>query len=159
MAQHDLKTTIKNNSHRIIILIPGENGRVRYRLGIAGITETNGHIVLKTNQAQEQLIIPPDVMVMNIDKKQVFILNKQVPFTTMEFKLLELLLRHKETYVAREVINIALWGSVVTRTNVLDVTVKKVRDKLKSELKYSPLKTLEGGGYGLFFNRYLTTKD
>ncbi len=132
MAQLDnLKTTIKNNSNRIKILVPAEAGRPRYWLYITGITETNGYVVLKTNQAQEQLIIPPDVLVMNIDKKQVFILNKQVMFTTMEFKLLELLLRHKESYIAREIINTHLWGSVVTRTNVLDVTVKKVRDKLR----------------------------
>ena len=67
-----------------------------------------------------------------------------IPLTERESRLLEHLLRHRGEVVSRERLLSAVWGySFRTDTNVVEVGVKRLRDKLGTHR----IETVRGSGY------------
>ncbi|MBF0096978.1 MAG: response regulator transcription factor [Magnetococcales bacterium] len=69
---------------------------------------------------------------MDRKKHQVFAHNQEVALTSMEFKLLEILLTHKGVVQSRDALLAAVWNSHNTaiQTRTVDVHVKRLRQKL-----------------------------
>lgn len=82
----------------------------------------------------------------NLDEKSVYIDNKNVEFTALEFKILVLLFTNIGKTITREQILEKIWdvaGNFVN-DNTLTVYIKRIRDKLE-EADY--IKTIKGIGY------------
>lgn len=78
-------------------------------------------------------------------------LNKEpIELTSKEFAVLELLARHKDEVVTRTMIMEHVWGSdFETFSNVIDVYIKNLRNKIDKKHGQKLIHTIRGSGYRL----------
>ncbi len=97
-----------------------------------------------TEQTKKRVI--GDILVLDLEKYEVFVEGKKIELTTTEFKILELLSQRKGVVFTREQILDHLWGidkAVLDRT--IDVHIKNLREKLGKAAKF--IKSIRGIGY------------
>ncbi len=76
--------------------------------------------------------------------------SRQIILTAKEFSLLALLIRRSGQIVSKTVITEMVWGITFdTNTNVVEVMVKRLRDKLDHPSEHRLLHTVRGLGYVL----------
>ncbi len=95
---------------------------------------------------EEKNIIQKDNIVINLDSGQVFVNNKEVYFTSLEYKILVLLFQNFNRVITRDVLIDKIWditGKIVN-DNTLSVYIKRIREKLNND---SIIKTIKGIGY------------
>jgi two-component system copper resistance phosphate regulon response regulator CusR len=87
---------------------------------------------------------------MNLDSKEVIRDGKKISLTAKEFQLLEYLLRNKNRVVSRSDIAISVWDiDFDTNTNVIDVYISYLRNKIDKESGQKLIQTQVGMGYVL----------
>jgi two-component system, OmpR family, copper resistance phosphate regulon response regulator CusR len=85
---------------------------------------------------------------MNLDSKEVRRGNVPISLTAKEFQLLEYLLRNKNKVVSRADIAINVWDiDFDTNTNVIDVYINYLRNKVDKPFEYKLIHTQVGMGY------------
>ncbi|MEP7376876.1 MAG: response regulator transcription factor [Chitinophagaceae bacterium] len=85
---------------------------------------------------------------MNLDRKEVRRDGKIINLTAKEFQLLEYLLRNKNKVVSRVDIAISVWDvDFETNTNVIDVYISYVRNKVDKHFEHKLIQTHVGMGY------------
>jgi DNA-binding response OmpR family regulator len=85
---------------------------------------------------------------MNLDSKEVKRENKVINLTAKEFQLLEYLLRNKNRVVSRADIAVNVWDiDFDTNTNVIDVYINYVRNKVDKQFAQKLIQTQVGMGY------------
>ena len=85
---------------------------------------------------------------MNLDSKEVKRSGKIINLTAKEFQLLEFLLRNKNRVVSRADIAINVWDiDFDTNTNVIDVYINYVRNKVDKKFSQKLIQTQVGMGY------------
>ncbi len=85
---------------------------------------------------------------MNLDSKEVKRGDKIINLTAKEFQLLEYLLRNKNRVVSRADIAINVWDiDFDTNTNVIDVYINYVRNKVDKPFNEKLIQTQVGMGY------------
>ena len=85
---------------------------------------------------------------MNLDSKEVKRDDMIINLTTKEFQLLEYLLRNKNKVVSRIDIAVNVWGvDFETNTNVIDVYISYVRNKIDKGFGHKLIQTHVGMGY------------
>lgn len=85
---------------------------------------------------------------MNLDSKEVKRENTVINLTAKEFQLLEYLLRNKNRLVSRADIAINVWNiDFDTNTNVIDVYINYVRNKVDKPFEHKLIQTHVGTGY------------
>lgn len=85
---------------------------------------------------------------MNLDSKEVKRNNKPISLTAKEFQLLEYLLRNKNKVVSRADIAINVWDvDFETNTNVIDVYINYLRNKIDKSFDHKLIQTHIGMGY------------
>lgn len=85
---------------------------------------------------------------MNLDSKEVKRGNKIINLTAKEFQLLEYLLRNKNKVVSRVDIAINVWDiDFETNTNVIDVYISYLRNKVDKHSQHKLIQTHVGMGY------------
>lgn len=85
---------------------------------------------------------------MNLDSKQVTRADNVIILTSKEFQLLEYLLRNKNRVVSRADIAINVWDiDFDTNTNVIDVYINYVRNKVDKPFNRKLIQTHVGMGY------------
>lgn len=90
---------------------------------------------------------------MNLDSKEVIRAGKVINLTAKEFQLLEYLLRNKNRLVSRADIAINVWDiDFDTNTNVIDVYINYVRNKVDKQFEQKLIQTHVGMGYILKAN-------
>jgi len=76
--------------------------------------------------------------------------GEQLELTAREFELLELFLRHPRQVLSRERILQDVWGfDYLGDSNLVDVRIKYLRDKLESGGRTRVIQTVRGAGYAL----------
>lgn len=76
--------------------------------------------------------------------------GQQISLQIREFKLLLYLLQHANMVVTRSMLLEAVWGySFDPQTNVIDVQISRLRNKLDKPFSYSLIHTVRGEGYML----------
>jgi DNA-binding response OmpR family regulator len=76
--------------------------------------------------------------------------DRELGLTQRETMFLEYLLRNAGRIVSRDMIEAALWpGEVEIASNVIDVYMRRLRNKLHAPGEPSMLKTVRGFGYRL----------
>jgi DNA-binding response OmpR family regulator len=90
---------------------------------------------------------------MNLDNKEVNRGGRKVKLTTKEFQLLEYLIRNKNRVVSRADLAINVWDvDFDTNTNVIDVYISYVRNKIDKDFDHKLIQTHVGMGYILKTN-------
>lgn len=85
---------------------------------------------------------------MNLDNKEVHRDGKRIKLTAKEFQLLEYLLRNKNRVVSRADLAINVWDvDFNTNTNVIDVYISYVRNKVDRDFEHKLIQTHVGMGY------------
>lgn len=85
---------------------------------------------------------------MNLDSKEVKRANIPISLTAKEFQLLEYLMRNKNKVVSRADIAINVWDiDFDTNTNVIDVYINYVRNKVDKKFDQKLIHTQVGMGY------------
>lgn len=85
---------------------------------------------------------------MNVDSKEVKRSGETISLTAKEFQLLEYLLRNKNRVVSRADIAISVWDiDFDTNTNVIDVYINYLRNKVDKPFPQKLIQTQVGMGY------------
>jgi two-component system, OmpR family, response regulator MprA len=89
-------------------------------------------------------------LTMDSDSRQVTRGKRLVPLTAKEYELLELFLRHPRQVLSREVIFDRVWGyDFGGESNVLEVYIRYLRQKLEAENESRLIHTVRSVGYVL----------
>ena len=99
----------------------------------------------KTQDSGEKIKIG-DILLIDLNKFQVFVENKKIDLTPTEFRILKILTTKKGWVFTRDQILDHLWGhdkAVLDRT--IDVHIKNLREKLGKAKKF--IKNVRGIGY------------
>jgi two-component system response regulator MprA len=76
--------------------------------------------------------------------------GERLDLTAKEYEVLEFFMRHPRYVFSRDVIYECVWGSeLLTGSNVIDVLVMRLREKLEAGEKPRLLHTIRGAGYSL----------
>ncbi len=101
----------------------------------------------RMGHASEQNKLRAGDIVMDLDTRTVTRAGKEVELTPTEFALLELFLRHPQRVFTRETLLNLVWGyNFVGETNVVDVHVSHLREKL-NDRPARLIRTHYGVGY------------
>lgn len=85
---------------------------------------------------------------MYIDKHKVERAGNEIKLTLQEFKLLKLLLENKDRVLSRTELLDTVWGvNYDTNTNVVDVYISYLRNKIDRDGLSKLIKTIKGRGY------------
>ena len=99
-------------------------------------------------------ILKAEDLEMNLDSKEVKREGRLINLTAKEFQLLEYLMRNKNRVVSRADIAINVWDiDFDTNTNVIDVYINYVRNKIDKQFDRKLIQTQVGMGYVLKENR------
>ncbi|RYD99261.1 MAG: response regulator transcription factor [Sphingobacteriales bacterium] len=108
-------------------------------------------VLLKRTQAQVQPvsnILRAEDLEMQLDRKEVRRNGQAIHLTAKEFQLLEYLLRHKNRVVSRADIALNVWEiDFDTNTNVIDVYINYLRNKVDKPFAQKLIHTQVGMGY------------
>lgn len=98
----------------------------------------------------EAEILQADDLQMELTSRQVSRGGKNVELTKKEYDLLKYMLANKGMVVTREQILEKVWGyEYLGDTNVVDVYVKYLRDKIDQTHEWKLIRTIRGVGYSL----------
>ena len=76
--------------------------------------------------------------------------DTEITLTTKEFALLEMLLRRPGTVISRDLLLEHCWDfAYASRSNVVDVHIRALRDKIDRPFMVSSIETVRGAGYRL----------
>ncbi|QCR32413.1 response regulator transcription factor [Lysinibacillus sp. SGAir0095] len=102
---------------------------------------------VQKNEVEENDLIKVRDIIINPQSYEVLFENKKLELTKTEYDLLKLLCENKNRVCEREMILQSVWGyTTEVETNVVDVYIRHLRAKLKTEL--SPyIETVRGVGY------------
>lgn len=104
--------------------------------------------VAHLNQITQSNIINIDGLTIDKDAFNVTCNNEKLELTKTEFDLLLLLAENKNHVLHREQILDHVWGyESVVETNVVDVYIRYLRNKLKAYNKQKLIETVRGVGY------------
>ncbi len=85
---------------------------------------------------------------MNLDTREVWRQNRAVHLTAKEFQLLEYLVRNRNRVVSRADIAVSVWDiDFDTNTNVIDVYINYIRNKIDKPFDSKLIQTQVGMGY------------
>lgn len=89
-----------------------------------------------------------DDLILYTDQHRVVRGGKEVKLTLQEFKLLKLLMEHKNKVLPRTQILDTVWGiNYDSNTNVVDVYISYLRHKIDYEATHKLIETVKGIGY------------
>ena len=93
-------------------------------------------------------MLKADDLEMNLDSKEVIRGEEKISLTAKEFQLLEYLLRNKNRVVSRSDIALNVWDiDFDTNTNVIDVYINYLRNKVDKPFGQKLIQTHVGMGY------------
>jgi two-component system response regulator MprA len=100
-------------------------------------------------EGQGEVLRVADLM-MDTGTREVRRGNRKLELTAKEFDLLELFMRHPRQVLTREVIFDRIWGyDFGGESNIIEVYVRYLRQKMESENEPRLLQTVRGYGYAL----------
>src|SRR5215207_6778672 len=106
--------------------------------------------LLRRSLPPEQEILEFEDLVLVPSTRDVTRSGVPMELTTREFELLELFIRHPRQVLSRDLIFSRVWGSdFLGESNVIDVHVMRLRDKLEAGDRSRLVHTIRGAGYSL----------
>ncbi|TDM13263.1 response regulator transcription factor [Macrococcus lamae] len=104
-------------------------------------------VIMRRNQSKAS-VITIDQLVIDLDAFTVSVGNEIIELTKTEYELLKLLAENQKHVLTREQILTHVWGyESEVETNVVDVYIRYLRNKLKPYQLQSIIETVRGVGY------------
>lgn len=101
-------------------------------------------------KADETRRLKYDDLVMDLDTREVFRGNRSIELTAKEFELLRLFMDNPRRVLSRDVIMEKIWGYDYSgESNVLEVYINMLRQKLEEAGEKRLIQTVRGAGYVL----------
>jgi two-component system OmpR family response regulator len=95
-----------------------------------------------------EIVLSAGDVTMDVLARKVARGGENIPLQAREFKLLEFLLRHKNQVVTRTMLLEHVWEyHFDPQTNVIDVHISRLRQKIDRDPTHSLIKTIRGAGY------------
>lgn len=89
-------------------------------------------------------------LVLHLDNREVLIDGKKIPLTNVEFKIVQILVEHREAVVSKDKIIHYVWDEDASATdNALGIHITRLRKKLICEPNQELIETVWGLGYRL----------
>ncbi|RXK19225.1 response regulator transcription factor [Macrococcus sp. DPC7161] len=102
----------------------------------------------QAKQPESENTLTYDALTVDLDAFIVTVNQEKIDLTKTEFELLKLLLENKNHVLSREQILIKVWGyESEVETNVVDVYIRYLRNKLKPFQLHKMIETVRGVGY------------
>jgi two-component system response regulator MprA len=106
--------------------------------------------LLRRTQTERVQVLSFQDLTLDTSTRQANRKNRQISLTAKEYDLLELFLRHPRQVLTREMIFDRVWGyDFGGESNVLDVYIRYLRQKLEEEGELRLIHTVRGVGYVL----------
>jgi two-component system copper resistance phosphate regulon response regulator CusR len=104
------------------------------------------------NRRNSEMILSPVIKILDLElntiSKRVKRSDKEIKLTTLEYKLLELLLSHRGKVFERIEIAEKIWGTTFnTGTNFINVHINSLRNKIDKDYAKKLIHTVKGIGY------------
>ncbi len=107
-------------------------------------------LVRRQRPMQEQSTLQVGDLLMNFRTRKVMRASRDIPLQNREFVLLEYLMRHAGQVVTRTMLLENVWDfHFDPQTNVIDVQISRLRQKIDKGFDKSLIKTIRGAGYQL----------
>jgi two-component system, cell cycle response regulator CtrA len=109
------------------------------------------HVIVRRSKGHAQSVIQVGDVVLNLDSKTIEICEARVNLTGKEYKMLELLMLHKDRPVTKEMFLNHLYGGMdEPEVKIIDVFICKVRKKLAAASRgKNVIETIWGQGHVL----------
>ena len=105
-------------------------------------------LLRRTSQRPQIAELTAGDLAMDRAARQVRVAGTEIELSPKEFAVLELLLQHKDTVVTRSQLAEHAWDDAFDPlSNVVDVTIHRLRRKIDGERHARLLHTVKGGGY------------
>ncbi|HRF57851.1 MAG TPA: response regulator transcription factor, partial [Campylobacterales bacterium] len=105
--------------------------------------------VLRRTSVKKETLQYKDV-VMLIDSQQVFVADKEIFLTKLEFNLLSELIKNKNIVLSREALLSSVWRDDETyQDRTVDVAVKRLKEKIDPDKTKNYINSVRGVGYKL----------
>ncbi len=100
------------------------------------------------SRAEGPVLLHVGYLEMNTASREVMITGRLVQLTAKEYELLELFMRHPGEVLTRDVIYDRVWGyDFGGESNIIEVYVRYLRQKLEEDGEERMLHTVRGAGY------------
>lgn len=107
-------------------------------------------ILRRSTKTQSEKLLTYKGIIMDVDSYTVKVENRPVELTKLEFKLLRILIEHKNTSLTRKYLLKEVWGSEENyKTETVNVAITRLKEKIDPEKKKNYIRTLRGMGYSL----------
>lgn len=104
--------------------------------------------LLRKKQFQPQTVLELEDLVLDTVSHKVTRAGIEIPLTTKEYSLLEYFMRNAGTVITRTMISEHVWDiNFDTFTNVIDVYINYLRNKIDRDQKVKLIHTIRGRGY------------
>ena len=106
--------------------------------------------LLRRTSAESHEILTCGNLRLDTSTREVMRGDRNIELTLTEYQLLEYMLRHQRQVLSRERIHDVIWGDeLVIGSNVIDVYIKRIREKLEAGDEPRLIQTVRGVGYTL----------
>ena len=106
--------------------------------------------LLRKRQSMPQTLLEVEDLVLDTVSHKVTRSGTEIPLTTKEYALLEYFMRNAGTVITRTMISEHVWDiNFDTFTNVIDVYINYLRNKIDKDQKVKLIHTIRGRGYVL----------
>lgn len=103
---------------------------------------------LRKTQSNEMEMITLDTLIIEPQSRRVFRADEEISLTPREFELLMHLATHPAQALSREQLLSAVWGfDFMGNTNVVDVYIRYLRNKIDADHPVKLIHTIRGVGY------------
>lgn len=124
----------------------GADDYISKPFGIMELISRVKALLRRTLNLEEEKVLSYESVVMDVEKRAVYVNNDAVELTYKEFELLKLLLQNSGIVLRREVIMDRVWGTEFEgETRTLDMHIKTLRQKLGDG--GAIIKTIRNVGY------------
>lgn len=107
-------------------------------------------MVARSGRASEQTLLTCYDLEMNLLTREVSRAGRPIELQAREFKLLEYLLQHQGQVVTRTMLLESVWDySFDPQTNIIDVHISRLRQKINADSDVALIDTVRGAGYRL----------
>jgi two-component system copper resistance phosphate regulon response regulator CusR len=108
------------------------------------------HALIRRGKSHQQESIEVGDLCIDLRKQKVSRKGKRIDLTPKEFTLLSFLARHSGEVMSRTIISEKVWDmNFDSDTNIVDVALKRLRDKIDGPFENKLIHTVRGVGYVL----------
>ncbi len=141
-------TAKTEDSHKIEGLEAGADDYIVKPFNIKELTLRIKAVLRRTSIKKETLQYKDVVML--IDSQQVFVADKEIFLTKLEFNLLSELIKNKNIVLSREALLSSVWRDDETyQDRTVDVAVKRLKEKIDPDKTKNYINSVRGVGYKL----------